>query len=314
MVLKKFARALEEFGTYIDNNASGIVNYGERHRCGERISTGFVESTINQLVAKRFVKKQQMRWTPRGAHLLLQIRVQALNGDLHGGFERWYPGLCRKDSRPLAFHTPNFRVLPNMNKARYTLMCTALALTAVASAAGPSPIPVTDKSFGCISHLKPVRGFFVGSLTGNLAATLKVARSPNGGVYPAGSVIQLVPTEVMVKQPKGFNEITHDWEFFELNASKEGTSINKRGFAEVVNRFGGNCFGCHIKAEPKWDFVCETGHGCDPIPLTEPMLKALQHTDPRCAGSDNVSAEDAAALKQLQELTHPKNPADPKSG
>jgi len=46
---------------YIDNNASGIVNYGECHRCGERISTGFVESTIIQLVAKRFVKKQQMR-------------------------------------------------------------------------------------------------------------------------------------------------------------------------------------------------------------------------------------------------------------
>jgi hypothetical protein len=37
---------------------------------GERISTGFVESTINQLVAKRLVKKQQMRWTPSGAHLV----------------------------------------------------------------------------------------------------------------------------------------------------------------------------------------------------------------------------------------------------
>jgi hypothetical protein len=45
-----------------------------------------VESTINQLVAKRFVKKQQMRWTPRGAHLLLQIRVQALNDDLQTSF------------------------------------------------------------------------------------------------------------------------------------------------------------------------------------------------------------------------------------
>jgi hypothetical protein len=93
LVLKKLAHALEEFGTYIDNNASGIVNYGERHRCGERISTGFVESTINQLVAKRFVKRQQMRWTPRGAHLLLQIRVQALNDDLHTSFKRWYPSL-----------------------------------------------------------------------------------------------------------------------------------------------------------------------------------------------------------------------------
>ena len=93
VVLKKLARALEEFGTYIDNNASGVVNYGERYRCGERISTGFAESTINQLIAKRFVKKQQMRWTTRGAHLLLQIRAQVLNDDLRGRFERWYPGL-----------------------------------------------------------------------------------------------------------------------------------------------------------------------------------------------------------------------------
>ncbi len=102
LVLKKLARALEEFGTYIDNNASGIVNYGERHRCGERISTGFVESTINQLVAKRFVKRQQMRWTPRGAHLLLQIRVQALNDDLRTSFERWYPDLRRRHQETVA--------------------------------------------------------------------------------------------------------------------------------------------------------------------------------------------------------------------
>lgn len=102
LALKKLARALEEFGTYIDNNASGIVNYGERHRCGERISMGFVESTINQLVAKRLVKKQQMRWTPRGAHLLLQIRVQALNDDLQTSFNRWYPKLGRPCEEKLA--------------------------------------------------------------------------------------------------------------------------------------------------------------------------------------------------------------------
>ena len=102
MALKKLARALEEFGTYIDNNASGIVNYGERHRCGERISTGFVESTINQLIAKRFVKKQQMRWTPRGAHLLLQVRVQTLNDDLQATFERWYPALRNRQGKKLA--------------------------------------------------------------------------------------------------------------------------------------------------------------------------------------------------------------------
>ena len=63
VVLKKLARALDEFATYIDNNSDAIVNYGERYRCGERLSTGFVESAVNQVVAKRFMKKQQMRWT-----------------------------------------------------------------------------------------------------------------------------------------------------------------------------------------------------------------------------------------------------------
>ena len=91
-VLKKLSRALTEFNGYIVNNRPGIPNYGERYRCKERISTGFVESTINQLVAKRMVKKQQMRWTPRGAHLLLQIRANVLNSDLAGAFQRWLPG------------------------------------------------------------------------------------------------------------------------------------------------------------------------------------------------------------------------------
>ncbi len=37
------------------------------------------------------VKKQQMRWSPRGAHLLLQIRTRVLNNDLAHDFHRWYP-------------------------------------------------------------------------------------------------------------------------------------------------------------------------------------------------------------------------------
>ncbi len=196
-----------------------------------------------------------------------------------------------------------------MRRATLSLFCLTFGLVAVSNAAGPAAIPVTDKSFGCISKLTPVRGFFVGNLEGNLAETLKVATSTTGGAYPPGSVVQLVPTEVMVKQPKGFNELTHDWEFFDLDVSKEGTKIRTRGFAETVNRFGGNCFGCHIKAKPQWDFICETGHGCDPIPLTESMIKAIQRTDPRCPGSDKVSAEDAAALKQLEEVLKPKSPA-----
>jgi hypothetical protein len=102
IVLKKLSRALDEFGTCINGNAGAIVNYGERYRCSERISTGFVESTVNQVIAKRFVKKRQMRWTPRGAHLLLQVRVNVLNDDLRKAFQRWHPGLGRSRQDTLA--------------------------------------------------------------------------------------------------------------------------------------------------------------------------------------------------------------------
>ncbi len=46
---------------------------------------------------KRMVKKQQMRWTPRGAHLLLQVRTQVLNDELADDFHRWFPGFTHTD-------------------------------------------------------------------------------------------------------------------------------------------------------------------------------------------------------------------------
>jgi hypothetical protein len=90
--VRKLLKAVEEFHTYMENNQSFIPNYGERYRHGERISTGFVESTVNPVISKRFGKKQQMGWTPRGAHLLLQIRTRVLNGDWEATFQEWYPG------------------------------------------------------------------------------------------------------------------------------------------------------------------------------------------------------------------------------
>lgn len=73
-------------------NQSFIPNYGNRYRHDETISMVFVESTVNYVVSKRFVKKQQMRWTQRGAHLLLLTRVQVLNDDLRTTFVRWFSG------------------------------------------------------------------------------------------------------------------------------------------------------------------------------------------------------------------------------
>ncbi len=47
--------------------------------------------------------RKQMRWSARGAHLLLQIRTQVTNEDLHSTFRRWYPGpMPTIDEQPLA--------------------------------------------------------------------------------------------------------------------------------------------------------------------------------------------------------------------
>ena len=97
--MDKLAKAVREFGGYLAANASCIPNYGERRLAGETISTAFVESAVNQVNSKRMVKKQQMRWTPRGAHLLLQIRTRVLNGTLADDYRRWYPGFTHTPDR-----------------------------------------------------------------------------------------------------------------------------------------------------------------------------------------------------------------------
>src|SRR5882762_892511 len=59
--------------TYINNNEELAPNFGERRYNGELMSTAFVVSKVNQVIGKRMVKKQQMRWAPKGSHLLLRI-------------------------------------------------------------------------------------------------------------------------------------------------------------------------------------------------------------------------------------------------
>jgi hypothetical protein len=95
---RKLARTLHEFEQYIRANQSSIPNYGDRCRNEEAISSAVAESTVNQIVSKRFVKKQQMRWTRRGAHLLLQVRTRVLDDTLTATFQCWYPGM--ESSKP----------------------------------------------------------------------------------------------------------------------------------------------------------------------------------------------------------------------
>lgn len=179
------------------------------------------------------------------------------------------------------------------------LAATAPGLAQVATPATAAKVEVTEASFSCIRDMKPVRGFFVGNLLGDIDGTLKAANATEGAVYPVGSVVQLVPTEAMVKREPGFSAATKDWEFFELGVTPTATTIRVRGTHEAVNRFGGNCLSCHIQAKPEFDLICESTHGCAPIPITPVMAKAIQNTDPRCAPVANLPPEQVEALKQL---------------
>ena len=88
---------LDEFIGYLENNRRFIVNYGDRYRHGEPITSSFVESAVNEVVSKHFVKRQQMAWRPAHAQGLLQVRTAVLNEQLRSCFERWYPTLASNE-------------------------------------------------------------------------------------------------------------------------------------------------------------------------------------------------------------------------
>ena len=67
---------------YLESNSEYLVNYGWRYRRGMPISSSIAESAVNEVVSLRCAKKRQMRWTDKGAHLLVQVRVAVLTGEL----------------------------------------------------------------------------------------------------------------------------------------------------------------------------------------------------------------------------------------
>lgn len=84
--VRKLNRALRAIDRYLRSQSAWLVNYAERHRAGLRVGTSITEGTANFLVNKRMAKSQQMRWTRRGADLLLQVRCAVYNGALGFAF------------------------------------------------------------------------------------------------------------------------------------------------------------------------------------------------------------------------------------
>ena len=90
-------RHVSDLIEYLDANRHALVHYGRRRHEGLPISTAFVESAVNEILSKRMIKKQQMRWNRWTVQPFLDVRIAVLNKALCGSFRLRYP----------AFHTEN---------------------------------------------------------------------------------------------------------------------------------------------------------------------------------------------------------------
>jgi hypothetical protein len=148
----------------------------------------------------------------------------------------------------------------------------------------------TAETFDCLKDggWTQVGASMFKNVLGHTDEMLAIARSPDGGTFPVGTVVQLIPTEASVKRGQGYSAASRDWEFFSLGVASTGSTIKTSGGdAHVVNAFGGSCLGCHGQAAPQWDLVCGDAdggntHGCASLPLTGPELASLRSSDPRC--------------------------------
>jgi len=179
------------------------------------------------------------------------------------------------------------------NPLKRALTAAGVVLATLALAAcgdsGSTPAPPTDfvaqaSDFECLQHWPRVRNIRLTNRLGHADEAVALAENPESGKeYPVGTIIQLFPGEAMVKRGPAYDPDNHNWEYFELNVSAAGTEIRKRGRDDIINMFGGQCFGCH-EAARAFDFICEEDHGCVKLPVSGAQIAVLQDSDPRCGG------------------------------
>ena len=171
---------------------------------------------------------------------------------------------------------------PRAGLAAAALLLTA-AVPLLGLAADAPPRAVTAADLGCLQGWAEVGHTRYARVGGDVAETLAVARGGPGGSYPPGSILQLMPTEAMVKLAPGASPDTDDWEYLKLEVKRGQTVIAERGGREVKNIAGG-CADCHGAAKA-YESVCGADHGCKPLPafIVRAALKAVAN-DPRCLG------------------------------
>jgi hypothetical protein len=96
---RKVARLLGDLETYVSGQSDIIIDYAAARRREEPISTAITESTVQWLLHRRMNAQQQMRWSPRGGHLMLRVRTSVVNETFdrdHVVAERWARGPFRR--------------------------------------------------------------------------------------------------------------------------------------------------------------------------------------------------------------------------
>ena len=96
----KLAKALIALETYVSGLADLIIDYASARLDDEPFSTSPTEGAVQWLLHRRMGTRQQMRWSPRGAHLMLQVRTAIVNGTFeadHASISR-----CRRSLRMAA--------------------------------------------------------------------------------------------------------------------------------------------------------------------------------------------------------------------
>ena len=144
-------------------------------------------------------------------------------------------------------------------------------------------IAVSEQTFGCILDWPKVRNTRMKHADPEkLKEAMRIFRdSIPDKEYPVGTILQLVPFEAMVKRPHEKFPKSNGWEFFALEVSEAGTKIRDRGDNVVNLLLGAPCLTCHQPAA-RFDFVCEKGHGCAPLPIDDQKIAEFQKADLRC--------------------------------
>ena len=92
----KVAELLRALEAYVAGQSGIIMDYAAARCCEEPISTATTESTVQWLPHRRMNANQQMRWSPRGARLMLKVRTAEMNGTL----DRDHVAAERRANRP----------------------------------------------------------------------------------------------------------------------------------------------------------------------------------------------------------------------